>query len=259
MPPAIQPSYQSFCRLIQNDDSSDFSFIIKYVQDQMKQQTEIKTTLNKARVISQKVNAYYQTDPTIQNIEINIPFHLKFVKEETQIKEKIDKVFQSIINSTNNPIPVSEEEIFLFTLLLRIIDYQEKDEHSSFEFTKFISTIEEAISLLATSFHSSAVQFLSKHFIDFLKSGMFKKIDETIIFDIIDFYVHIGTFYENGNGISRGGYGCGGSKSGDYAPGGGWCQGSNEGQATSWSLDMKAIGTDGFSKSNGSVIIKYKD
>ena len=68
-----------------------------------------------------------------------------------------------------------------------------------------------------------------------------------------------GTFYENGNGISRGGYGCGGSKSGDYAPGGGWCQGSNEGQATSWSLDMKAIGTDGFSKSNGSVIIKYKD
>ena len=50
--PIIQPSYQSFCRLTQNDDSSDFSFIIKYVQDQMKQQTEIKTTLNKARVIS---------------------------------------------------------------------------------------------------------------------------------------------------------------------------------------------------------------
>ena len=516
--PTIQPSYQSFCRLTQNDDSSDFTFLIKYEQEQKLQQIEIKTTLNKARIISQKVNTYYQSDPTLQSIEIIIPFHLKLLKDQTQIKERIDQIFQEIIESTNKPISVSEEEIFLLTLLLRSIEYQEKDKHVSFEFTKFISTIEEAISLLSTSFHLEAVKFLSEHFIGFLKSDMFQKIDEEIILDIIDFYIrqnkqqnrseksdeykqifnvfrdnnephflmhfllrideeshdkdmteyiidHIdgeialkefsilaeiakkhfqeqekkfytfqidytgslqtfmipydgkyeieaigasgsggntygtnftskggkgakivanfgfkkgdvidivvggmgtskqatqkegtsggggggtfifkriksitddryqftkgdikyetllvaaggsggeessyynrdstgydgeasnykspnnftaystyshtpndadsrvkcipqfiqydaeGTFYERGNGISRGGYGCGGSYATSFAPGGGWCQGSNEKQATSWSLDTKAIGTDGFNENNGSVTIKYK-
>ncbi|KAK8897984.1 hypothetical protein M9Y10_000228 [Tritrichomonas musculus] len=520
MPPAIQPSYQSFCRLIQNDDSSDFSFVITYQQEQKIQQIEIKTTLNKARIISRKVNTSYQADPTIQSIEINIPFHLKLLKDQTQIKEKIENIFQKIIESSSKPITVSEEEVFLLTLLLRSIDYQEKDDHVSFEFTKFISTIEEAISLLSTSFHLEAVKFLSEHFVGFLKSGMFQKIEEEIIFDVIDFYIrqneeqniseksdeyeqifnvfkdneeplflmhfllqidekslnndmieyiinHIdgeiasketailaeiakkyfhekekkiynfkfdytgslqtliipndgnyeieaigaagsggntygtnftskggkgakivasfpfkkgevidivvggigtskqatqkegtsggggggtfifkriekvtderfqftkgdikyetllvaaggsgsddssncgrnstghdgeasnykspynfteyskysssdqlsdsdsrvkcipqfieydgkGTFCENGNGISRGGYGCGGSAYNGFVPGGGWCQGSNVGQATSWSLDANAIGTDGFNKSNGSVTVKYK-
>ena len=79
--PMIQPSYQSFCRLTQNDGSGDFLFFINFEQGQTKHHIEIKTTLNIARVISQKVNTFYQTDPTIQCIEINIPFHLKFVKE----------------------------------------------------------------------------------------------------------------------------------------------------------------------------------
>ena len=518
--PTIQPSYQSFCRLTQNDDSSDFRFFIKYEQEQQIQQTEIKTTLNKARIISQKVNTFYQSDPTIESIELYIPFHFKLLKDQTQIKDKIDQIFQKIIESTSKPISVSEEEIFLLTLLLRSIDYHEKDEHVSFEFTKFISTIEEAISLLSTSFHLESIKFLSEHFVGFLKSDMFQKIDEEIILDIIDFHVHQnkqqnrsgqsdeysqifnifkdnneplflmhfllqideerlskdmteyiichidgeiasnetallaeiakkyfqekekqfsnfhfdytgslqtfiipndgnyeieaigaagsggntygtnftskggkgakivahfrfnkgevidivvggigtskqatqkegtsggggggtfifkriekvsddryqftkgdikyetllvvaggsggedsghynrnssgydgeasnykspnnftaystytysdqssdsdsqvkcipqfikydakGTFYENGDGISRGGYGCGGSRNNDFAPGGGWCQGSNSGQATSWSLDTKAVGTDGFNENNGSVTIKYK-
>ena len=33
---------------------------------------------------------------------------------------------------------------------------------------------------------------------------------------------------------------------------------ANSGQATSWCLDTKAIGTDGFNENNGSVKIKYK-
>ena len=188
--PTIQPSYQSFCRLTQNDDSKEFSFIIKYEQGQKIQQTNIKTTLNKARIISQKVNTFYQSDPTIQFMEFNIPFHLKLLKDQTQIKEKIDKIFQAIIKSTSKPVSFSDEEMFLLTLLLRSIGYQEKDKNGSFEFTKFIGTIEEAISLLSTSFHLEAVKFLSEHLIDFLKSSMFSKIEEEIIFDIIDFFIH---------------------------------------------------------------------
>lgn len=72
----IQPSYQSFCRLTQNDDSSSFSFFFNLDRGQTKNQLEIKTTLNKARVISKKVDTHYQTDPTIQYIEINIPSNI---------------------------------------------------------------------------------------------------------------------------------------------------------------------------------------
>lgn len=66
-----------------------------------------------------------------------------------------------------------------------------------------------------------------------------------------------GSFYERAGGFSRGGYGCGASRDDTFASGGGWCQGSTSNQATSWSLDPKAVGTDGFNKGDGSVTIKY--
>lgn len=68
-----------------------------------------------------------------------------------------------------------------------------------------------------------------------------------------------GCFFERANGFSRGGYGCGSAGDDHSPPGGGWCQGSNSRQATSWSLDPKAVGTDVFNKGNGSVTIKLKE
>lgn len=115
---------------------------------------------------------------------------MNLLKDQTEIKEKMEKLFQEIIKSTIKPISVSEEETFLLTLLLRSIEYQEKDKNGSFEFTRFISTIEEAISLLSTSFHEEAVKFLTDHLIDLLQSRMFQEIEEEIILDIIDFYIH---------------------------------------------------------------------
>lgn len=145
------------------------------------------------QISKQQVNTFYQSDPTIQFMEFNIPFHLKLLKDQTQIEEKIDKIFQTIIKSTSKPVSFSDEEMFLLTLLLRSIGYQEKDKNGSFEFTKFIGTIKEAISLLSTSFHLEAVKFLSEHLFIFLKSSMFSKIEEEIIFDIIVFFLFITT------------------------------------------------------------------
>ena len=188
----IQPSYQSFCRLTQNDDSSNFSFYIKFDHDQKKNQVEIKTTLNKARVISKKVNTYYQTDPTIQNIEINIPSHFHLKDEQTNLKDKIETIFQTILSTTDQPKSISEEEEFLFVLLLRLIEYDDISSKShEAEFVKFISTIKEAVSLLSTEFHSDSIQYLSAHFQEFIKSDMFEEIDEGIILDIIDIYIRV--------------------------------------------------------------------
>ena len=68
-----------------------------------------------------------------------------------------------------------------------------------------------------------------------------------------------GCFYERENGFSRGGYGCGSAGDDQFTPGGGWCRGTNEKQTTSWSLDINAVGIDGFNKGNGSVTIKFKE
>ena len=186
----IQPSYQSFSRLTQNDDSSSFTFIISLDHGQTNNnQVEIKTTLNKARVISKKVSTYYQADPTIQYIELNIPSNFNIKEEQASLKNKIEIIFQTIINSTNRPKTVSKEDLFLMILLMRLIGYENFDNNQNkTKLTNFINTVSEAISLLTTEFHSDAIQFLSLHFVEFLKSDTFSKIEEGLILDIIDTY-----------------------------------------------------------------------
>lgn len=64
-----------------------------------------------------------------------------------------------------------------------------------------------------------------------------------------------GSFYTRNSGRAQGGYGCGGSQDDNFSYGGGWCNGTNTYQATSWSLDTTAVGTDGANRGNGYVII----
>ena len=74
------------------------------------------------------MNTYYQTDPTIQFIEINIPSHLNCLEEQIQLTEKIEKIFQSILDSTNKPISFSEEDLFLLAILMKSVEYNEKNK-----------------------------------------------------------------------------------------------------------------------------------
>lgn len=66
-----------------------------------------------------------------------------------------------------------------------------------------------------------------------------------------------GSFYTRNSGKSQGGYGCGGSQDDNFSYGGGWCQGTNQYQSTSWSLDTSAIGTDGANNGNGYAKITW--
>ncbi|KAK8889000.1 hypothetical protein M9Y10_033742 [Tritrichomonas musculus] len=64
-----------------------------------------------------------------------------------------------------------------------------------------------------------------------------------------------GCCFTRSNGYSYGGYGCGGSADDSYSCGGGWCRGSNNYQTTSWSLDVKAVGTNGANDGDGYAFI----
>ena len=62
----------SMKRLTQKDDSEEFDIKVKFSKDATKE-IRIRTTLNKARVISNKINQAYQIDPTITQYELIIP------------------------------------------------------------------------------------------------------------------------------------------------------------------------------------------
>ena len=66
-----------------------------------------------------------------------------------------------------------------------------------------------------------------------------------------------GAYYTRNNGRSQGGYGGGGASDDNWSYGGGWCNGSSSYQATSWSLDTSATGTDGANTGNGYAKIKW--
>lgn len=63
----------------------------------------------------------------------------------------------------------------------------------------------------------------------------------------------VGAAYTRNNGKSQGGYGCGGAADDNPTYGGGWCAGSANYAANSWSLDETAIGTDGDNAGDGYV------
>ena len=70
-------------------------------------------------------------------------------------------------------------------------------------------------------------------------------------------YDAIGACYTRSSAKSQGGYGCGGAQDDSYSYGGGWCQGTNSCQSTSWSLDTNAVGTDGANSGDGYAKISW--
>ena len=79
-------TYTSFIsnmrRLIDNDDSDHFKIIIKLTNEDKnknnnnnKNEFEINTTINKARVLSKKINDAYLIGPKIDKYEIHYSTH----------------------------------------------------------------------------------------------------------------------------------------------------------------------------------------
>lgn len=171
----------SLRRLIEQDQSDNFEIIIKIKNQEKKEddkQFKIVTSTNKARVISKNINDIYQIDPTVNNYEINYQNSL------SQDENRILKITEKIIESTEKQISIDEEEKNDFYRLL--IQLGEKTTKNEEEIGKTISSIDEAISLLSTEFHNSSIIYLSERMKDFLSKNWSEKINTEIVNEIID-------------------------------------------------------------------------
>lgn len=172
---------QNFRRLLMKDDSIKFNILINFENKKNSfeddNQIKIQTTMNKARVISKKINDIYQIDPTFTTFMID-------VSKEKEQKDTYKKIIELIIQSSEETIKIperkEEEKIFHMTRFLLGDD----------ENIKIITSIEDSLSYLNTEFHDQSIEYLSEHFIDFVSSDKMKKINEEIMKEIIDRYFY---------------------------------------------------------------------
>lgn len=169
-------------RLIQHDSSDKFTVIITS-QKQLKYR--IETTVNKARVISKKVEQLYQVDPTIDEYELEL-------NSDAEIKVSIlKKLFESIDSkiefNLNEKIYIKElEELF------GIPEFNIEINESEFK------SIKESVSFLSTSLHDYSIKYLSSHMKKAVEEGDFFNLDEKICIEIIDGYF----LQENQSGLT---------------------------------------------------------
>ena len=176
-------------RLIEHDQSQNFAIILKITNNGSKQETkeiEIKTSINKARIISKNINDIFLIDPTVNKYEINYQVNSN---DSTQTQNKITEIMNKIFNSIEKSVTIEEEEQNDFYRLL--IQLGEKTSSNEDEVHKRINNIDEAISLLSTEFHNSAILYLSERMKDFLSKSFTDQINIEIIKEIIDSYFDI--------------------------------------------------------------------
>lgn len=173
-------------RLLQQDNSDEFDLIIKFAFNQSKE-FNIQTTINKARIISNKINNIYQVDPTITKYELTIPkIYFNLFKEsiESQLNSLAD-IINLKIKSITEKISISKEKsqkINLVNILL--------GEPIESGFLIKMSSITEAISYLSSEFHDISIEYLSSHISQSIDEGQLFNLNDQIIFEIIDSYFH---------------------------------------------------------------------
>lgn len=179
----------NFKRLIEQDISDQFKIIIEYGQ----KQSEILTTNNIARLISRKINDIYLIDPTIN--EYHIIYNKLLIdtikKRENETKnneekeeiEEIKEMINSLLKSTKQEITIQPKSQIKFNILLYLLG-EKRNEKNRFN----IETQDEAISLLSTDLHDSAIEYLSRHLIELIDSDQMKNINYEILKEIIDNY-----------------------------------------------------------------------
>ena len=228
---SVQTTIDDLRRVFINDVSDPFFFIINFTdisnpnvlveplkikgtkKSKKENQITIKTTINRARAISKKINGMYSVDPTIDSYEINYPIELfkstqiskgaaknskinsKNAKQIQQAKEKIEEIFNVLFLSTtqDNCKIRKDQKIILNQLKFSLGDEMSEDFSSDEDYSSeqffVINDIKEAISILSTQYHSQAIKYLADNFIVFIQSSLIKEIDENILNDIVDLYV----------------------------------------------------------------------
>ena len=187
-------------RLIQNDNSDEFDLLFKLSTDEQKK-INIRTTINKARVISNKINEMYQVDPTISKYETTIQKQI-FRASQDELGLELQPIatdLDFILKSTMGKINISKEQEKRINILLRLLGENNYDSN-----TIKIDNMSEAISYLSTEFHEEAIQYMSTNFKDIIDEGQIFNLNDEIIKEIIDLYfIEANNKYEENKKISN--------------------------------------------------------
>ena len=180
----------NFRRITQKDNSDEFDLIIK-ISTAPDNKIKLVTTINKARIISNKINSMYQIDPTINQYEIDIPPILLKKKSEELLEEElqnISTIIKKLLKSTTEKVNLSKEEEIKVSLICQLLG-ERKDNLDEIKF----SNNNEALSYLSTELHDESIKFLSRHLIDTINEGQLFQLDESLIIEIIDEYFSDGS------------------------------------------------------------------
>lgn len=170
-------------RLIQVYNSDEFNFIIKSSTNNLNE-LNYRTTVNKAHVISNKINEIYRIDPTITEYEFVVPnFLFKSSNEEDDQLHSVASTIDLIIKSATEKVIVTKEKKKQINIILGLLGDKIEDEESI-----KINNINESISYLHTQFHDESLKYMSSHLIDMINEDQLFKLDDQIINDIIDSY-----------------------------------------------------------------------
>lgn len=171
-------------RLAQVDNSEEFTFLIKKKTNE-KQEIKLCTTLNKARVISSKINDMYQIDPTITQYELQIPkIFLEITKDNPDERtDSIARAIEQILKSTTEKIRISNKEEEIIKYILRLLGEKCNQDNQI-----KMNSINEAISYLSTEFHSDSVRYISEHLLETINEGQLFHHINSIIYEIMDSY-----------------------------------------------------------------------
>ena len=169
-------------RLTRQDNSDKFKFILKFPKANTKD-SEIHTTINKARIISKKVNEIIEIDPTLVEYIIEIS-NQDDTNNDEEIKEFI-QAFENLLKSTEEKITITTEDDKKLQKIRFLLG-----ETTSNELQHEMTSIDESISYLNTNQHDYSIEFLSTKMKTLIESGEFFKLDEKIAIEIIDSYFY---------------------------------------------------------------------
>ena len=175
------PNY-CFKRLTQNDNSDEFTLIFNF-ENNLKEKIFIRTTQNKARVISNKVNEMLQIDPTITSYEIKLSNHFIQTNQQEE-RATIENDIEILIKTSFDCVNISTEQKVRLEKLRFLLG--EKDNKIN-ELIQF-SSINEAISYIFTDIHDFSIEYLANHMKDIIDGEQIFQLNDELINEIIDTY-----------------------------------------------------------------------
>lgn len=187
-----EPLIANFRRLLQQDYSEKFNLLINFhcknnkSKDLKLNKLQIQTTINKARVISRKINEIYQIDPTISEYIVQLPIINENDYENE--KEEYKDAIESLIKSIDEKMTITLKQFKVIQLLQILLDEKGNEINEEIKHKYNMMSLNESLSFLCTDLHDKSIEYLSSHLIELIDSGSMKYLEEDIKKEIIEKY-----------------------------------------------------------------------